>query len=331
MPRNQSPHEVPLDGQQSEQIPNVNADGNIEHTLISRGDHNQNRQVNTDGGNYYDGGIHHHHYPKSESTVDNQQIPQQAFEPEMVEIPSGEFLMGSEPRDGVPDYETPQHLVDLPTYQIGKFPITNQQYEFFLNDNEEVEPPASWIGKKSPTGKEYHPVVNVSWFDAVKYCRWLHEKTGRAYRLPTEAEWEKAARGTDGRLYTWSELEWEPAASHIDAQDTTSLFAIDDTKQPAREKGRSPYGCHDMLGNAEEWTSTQWGKNPLKNCFPYPFKQDTRQEQNNIPTAVYAFLICRGGSFTSNQIEIRCSARTFDAPHSKVSWRGFRIVRGDIG
>jgi len=128
----------------------------------------------------------------------------QPFEPEMILIPAGEFLMGSDPsvdKDTIVD-EQPQHHLYLPDFYIAKTPTTNAQYAAFVlsADHEAL---SHWEDRRPLQGQEDHFVVNVSWYDAVAYCNWLSDVTGKAYRLPSEAEWEKAARGTDGRIYPW--------------------------------------------------------------------------------------------------------------------------------
>ncbi len=141
------------------------------------------------------------------------QEPQRAlFEPQTVRIPAGKFLMGSTKEqaqraimDGADknwiEWEQPQHTVELSEYFIGRYPVTNQQYQAFVR--ERGNSPQGWDGDQYPPGKDAHPVVYVSWEDAIAYCKWLGEKTGKAYSLPTEAEWEKAARGEDGRIWSW--------------------------------------------------------------------------------------------------------------------------------
>jgi hypothetical protein len=124
---------------------------------------------------------------------------------ELVRVPAGEFLMGSDPAKDkdAEDAEQPQHRVYLSEFYIGKYPVTNVQYAAFVKATKHEEP-VHWKPGKIPSGKENHPVVNVSWHDAVAFCQWLSRETGKAFRLPTEAEWEKAARGTDGRR--WPDL-----------------------------------------------------------------------------------------------------------------------------
>jgi formylglycine-generating enzyme required for sulfatase activity len=118
-------------------------------------------------------------------TVEARAITHPSFEPEMILIPAGEFLMGSDPRrEGEPGAtEQPQHLLYLPTYYLAKTPVTNAQYAAFLQSSAYPEP-LHWRGRSCPSGKEDHPVVYVSWDDALAYCRWLSEVTGKAYSLP---------------------------------------------------------------------------------------------------------------------------------------------------
>jgi formylglycine-generating enzyme required for sulfatase activity len=139
--------------------------------------------------------------PTSEVRSREKAAPaRQPIEPEMVLIPAGKFLMGSDPSvdKNARDNEQPQHTLHLPDYYLAKTPVTNAQYAAFVQATYRRQP-EGWEHGKPPSGKEDHPVVHVSWHDAVAYCRWLSEVTGRPYRLPSEAEWEKGARGTDGR------------------------------------------------------------------------------------------------------------------------------------
>ncbi|MCL6512422.1 MAG: SUMF1/EgtB/PvdO family nonheme iron enzyme [Anaerolineae bacterium] len=118
-------------------------------------------------------------------------------EPEWVHVPAGEFTMGEGEE---------QHRVALPAFDIARVPITNAQYQLFVQAAEH-EPPEYWNGKRAPRGKEAHPVVGVSWHDAMAYCRWLSSVAGKDITLPSEAEWEKAARGSDdARAYPWGDV-----------------------------------------------------------------------------------------------------------------------------
>jgi len=165
---------------------------------------------------------------------------------EMVWVPAGEFLMGSTEKslasvrrvlEGV-EHEHPQHTVQLNGYWIGRYPVTVGQYRVFCaatGREMPEEPPHGW--------KKTHPMENVCWDDAQAYCLWAH------LALPTEAQWEKAARGTDGRRYPWGD-DWLPeaAVSSVGAPKPHSTASVG-----ARPAGITPYGCMDMAGNVWEW------------------------------------------------------------------------------
>ena len=243
-------------------------------------------------------------------------IPPLPYEPETIEIPAGLFLMGSPPADDIPYEETPQHEVDLPAYRIGKYPVTNQQYAEFVSQTGYLGPKkVGWLGKTPPRKMLDHPVVAVSWFDALAYCQWLSEKTGRPYRLPTEAEWEKAARGTDGRIYPWGD-EWDAGRCNCSSSQTTAVIE--------HESGQSSYGCYDMVGNVWEWTSTLWGPDWQESDFAYPYQSGDGREDLNADDTIYR--IFRGGSFSDELSQLRCSARRWYAPQHVDKGRGFRVV-----
>lgn len=242
------------------------------------------------------------------------------FEPTTVLIPAGPFLMGSAPAEGIPLYETPQHTVTLPPYRIGQFPVTNREYAEFLKRVKAQKEPkqAGWFLREPPRARLDHPVVGVSWHDACAYCVWLSQVTGRSYRLPSEAEWEKAARGSDGRRYPWGNA-WLAGCCNVNSSDTTPANAC--------PTGISSYGCLDMLGNVQEWTCTLWGTRPQEPDFAYPYDpEDGREIKGAGDLPPQARLVQRGGSFKSNLAEVRCSARGHADPASQITWRGFRVV-----
>lgn len=216
-------------------------------------------------------------------------IQHEAWEPETVLIPGCPFLMGSDEDD---ENERPAHTVELSDFRMGKTPVTNAQYAAFLQETPTQPEPrrAGWFLRQPPEGKDGHPVVSVSWHDATAYCEWLSTKTGRRYRLPSEAQWEKAARGTDGRRYSWGN-EWRDGVANVGSDETTAV-----TDHP---EGASPDGCLDMLGNVQEWTSTSTDR------------------------AEYSH---RGGSYRSTATEVRCSARAVGNAESRITWRGFRVM-----
>jgi len=226
--------------------------------------------------------------------------PGEPFEPEMVLIPAGEFLMGSDPKvdKGAYDREQPQHSLILPDYYLARTPVTNAQYLAFVQGTDQ-RAPKHWKGGKPPSGKEDHPVVNVSWRDALAYCRWLARVTGRAYNLPSEAEWEKGARGGfppasggdrgGARIYPWGN-EWDLSlcnSSEGGKGDTTPVGAY--------PGGASPYGLLDMAGNVWEWTRTLWGKDSGESVFKYPY--NTTDGREDLEAGGSVLRVVRGGSF----------------------------------
>ena len=230
------------------------------------------------------------------------------FEPEMVLIPAGEFLMGSDPsvdRDAQDD-EQPQHTVYLPDYYIAKTPVTNAQYAAFVRSGHDA--PSHWMGRQQPPRDEDHPVIEVSWHEAIAYCKWLAETTRKPYRLPSEAEWEKGARGTDGRIYPWGN-RW-------DAKRCTTFEGGGFATTPVRAypQGASPYDLLDMARNVLEWCST------LLRDYPYQ-PDDGREDLEGGRSRVL-----RGGSRYLIQSYTRCASRYRNPPDFRSSYVGFRVA-----
>ena len=229
-------------------------------------------------------------------------------EPQTVLIPEGEFIMGSEEGED----EKPLHKVHLPTYRIGKYPVTNVEYQAFIRDTGH-RPPRHWEDDKYPEGRGDHPVVNVSWHDATAYCQWLREKTGKEYRLPTEAEWEKAAswdpEAGRKRRYPWGD-EFDKGKCN------TEESGIGDTT-PVRKyspEGDSAYGVADMAGNVWEWCNSLYRD--------YPYNPDDGRES---PKAL-GRRVLRGGSWLDNRDGARCAFRDRDIPDGWSGDLGFRVV-----
>lgn len=198
---------------------------------------------------------------------------------EMVRVPSGEFLYG----DG-------KQTRYLPEYWIDKTPVTNEEYARFLTESDR-DPPAHWEGVLPPVGIARHPVVNVSWDDAASYAAW----TGR--RLPTEEEWEKAARGTDGRLFPWGDEEPNERlcnfGRHVGGTTPVGHYS---------PQGDSPVDCVDMAGNVLEWTDS-WGSKNI------------------------GYRVLRGGDwYTTDKNALRCAWRISVNPKNRNKDRGFRLV-----
>jgi formylglycine-generating enzyme required for sulfatase activity len=241
-------------------------------------------------------------------------------EPQWVTIPTGEFWMGSGREDGLAfDAEKPAHRLFLPEFQIARTPITNAQYQLYVQATG-ASAPSYWEGGQPPGDKLEHPVVEVSWHDALRYCRWLGQVTGKQVALPSEAQWEKAARGDgDRRVYPWGDdfSEARCNSDELALQDTTPVGIF--------LAGASPYGCLDMAGNVWEWTRSLWGKDFSNPEFKYPYNpEDRRREDSEAPDEVRRVL--RGGAFCNDRRLMRCACRGRGRP-GYHGWNfGFRVV-----
>jgi formylglycine-generating enzyme required for sulfatase activity len=246
--------------------------------------------------------------------------PRLPYEPEMILIQAGEFPMGSDPQKDkdAQDNEQPQHILYLPDYWLAKTPVTNAQYATFVQAVGWQAVGSKWTGDwaegKSPPGKADHPVDEVTRDEAMAYCRWLSGMTGKAYSLPSEAEWEKGARGTDGRIYPWGN-QWNATRCNTHEggkRDTTSVGTY--------PQGASPYGLLDMAGNMWEWTRSLWGE------YPYPSDaiERARREDRQAPNDQARVL--RGGAFHNVFGHVRCTYRGRFSLYSRSRRNGFRVV-----
>ncbi|MEI2610482.1 MAG: SUMF1/EgtB/PvdO family nonheme iron enzyme [Candidatus Promineifilaceae bacterium] len=236
------------------------------------------------------------------------------FEPEMIYIPAGTFLMG----DNDVLLTAPQSRVYLPAYRISRYPITNEQFYHFIHTAGRVaSKELLWNGNQPPLDQLRPPVIGVTWQEALAYCQWLSNQTGKQYELPGEAHWEKAARGEDGRLYPWGN-SWDTdlCNNNLDVITAVDVF-------PAQ----SPYGCYDMVGNAREWTTTLWGDSPSKpnERYGYPWANDGR---DNLSAPLTIRRIYRGGRGDSPTV-YRCSTRGAYLPQRvgpRQQRHGFRVI-----
>jgi len=255
------------------------------------------------------------------------------------EVPAGPFTMGSKDDPDAYDDESPQHEQPLPyAYRISKYPVTNAQYAAFVQeggyDNPNYWTEGGWQEKGDLTGPQTyggvydlpnHPVVMVSWYEALAFCRWLDEQLyqrgelseGKQVTLPTEAEWEKAARGTDGRRYPWGG-EPDPNRANYDETGigTTSAVGL-------FPGGETPYGCLDMSGNVWEWTRSLWGEKWDKPTFKYPY--DSRDGREDIDAPVGVRRVLRGGAFLYQRRDVRCPCRDRYNPYARYRFYGFRV------
>jgi len=225
---------------------------------------------------------------------------------ELIRIPAGEFLMGSDPAKdkAARDDEQPQHRVYVDEFYLGKYPVTNAQYAAF----------GEAIGHKVGIwGSADHPVIGITWHGAVAFCEWLSRETGQPYRLPTEAEWEKAARGDDGRLWPWGD-NWDPARANASSEDTTPVSLYSSASD-------SPYGCADMAGNVCEWCSDWYSEDTY--C-----RRAERVEKNPEGPDSGSCRVLRGGSSWSDGSVVRCASRLYNRPDEGFGDFGFRVARG---
>ena len=219
-----------------------------------------------------------------------------------VKIPAGEFIMGSDTsldKDAYDD-ELPQHCLYLTDYWIAKIPVTNTQYQQFVNATVHKFP-EHWTDGQIPKGKENHPVVNVDWQDAVAFCQWAN------VRLPTEAEWEKAARGSDSRIYPWGNEPLDKMHCNFgwNEKDTTMVGNY--------PKGASFYGCLDMAGNVWEWTSTKYFDS---------YEDYVNKVENNLDGDYNR--VMRGGSYIEDYKFIRSAVRGLN--NYRLNDVGFRVA-----
>ncbi len=255
--------------------------------------------------------------------------PRPAWVPELVEVPAGPFLMGSSSADAdADDDEKPQHTVKLPGYWIGKTEVTNAQFRPFVAGdgytNRAYWTADGWAWKEevSRTQPSYwddaewngdaQPVMGVSWYEAVAYVRWLSAQTGHAFRLPTEAEWEKAARGTDGRIWPWGNT-W--AGGRANTKEASIGRTTPVGQYP---EGASPYGALDMAGNVREWCATAWRKD-----YPYTVEDEWTEAYLERDES----RVLRGGSWYSSQAYARGAYRiNFSARYDYDNDVGLRVA-----
>ena len=225
--------------------------------------------------------------------------------PDIVIIPEGSFLMGSGQEQ---ENERPCHRVWLDRFGIGKFPVTNTEYKLFLEATRTSAPPF-WADPIFSEPRQ--PVVGINWDDALAYCRWLSDRTDEEFRLPTEAEWERAARGgREGALYPWGdEPPWEKPYSGCDSK----------TGGPAHVGINEPndFGLYDMSEGVHEWCS---------DYYDYHYYRYS-PERNPQGPSFGERRASRGGSWRHRIKFSRCAARSSLPPSFKYADYGFRIAQ----
>jgi formylglycine-generating enzyme required for sulfatase activity len=235
-------------------------------------------------------------------------------------VPAGPFLIGSDPeRDPIAAKQTrhsieqPQHSVILSSYDIARFPLTVAEYACFVRARHAAPPRAASAGKDVDWPMQLqcldHPVVGVSWLDAQRYVRWLSAVSGQPWRLPTEAEWEKAARSTDGRIYPWGD------GFDVTRCNTKESGVGTTTPVGSYPAGASPYGVEDLAGNVWEWTSSR----PLPYPYTTPTEGEDGHERNN--------RVWRGGAWNHDAGVARSAYRLGLQPGVFGVSSGFRLVQ----
>ena len=255
---------------------------------------------------------------------------------DLVYVPAGAFKMGDNFGDGE-SRERPVHTVTLDAFYIGKFEVTNGDWRKFREDagyNDAKFWPGGRVMPKeqnpywtqannhggATAGSDGYPVLGVNWDAATAYCRWLSAKTGKKYRLPTEAEWEKAARGTDQRRFPWGNSIDATYASftHSASFETAQPVGYFDGKNANTHNNASPYGAMDMAGNVMEWCQDWYGRG----YYAASAKKNPQGPEKG------AYRVLRGGAFFFEPQDLRSYARSGGWP-SVQAWRmiGFRPVR----
>jgi formylglycine-generating enzyme required for sulfatase activity len=266
-------------------------------------------------------------------------------------IPKGRFIMGSQENDEFAwGDEKPQHNLEIPyKYWVGKYPVSVEVFNKFARSTMYVTRAESegwcWVwnvGEKKwvkieaaywaqplgdckgiETDKDL-PVVQVCWYDAREFCEWLNQKHGDElpkgyhFRLPSEAEWEKAARGPNGRIWPWGN-DFDPGFCNSRESGRLQTIKIGSFSPT----GDSEYGIADMSGNIWEWTVTLWGKDKNTPAYSYPYLSHDGRENLRVGEEFYR--VIRGGSYKDDLKGVRSACRDIDPPHYSLSNLGFRV------
>jgi formylglycine-generating enzyme required for sulfatase activity len=237
---------------------------------------------------------------ESETAANEEPVPD-----EMVVIPAGPFVRGT--TVGGFD-ERPQRTIDLDTFSIDRYEVTNHQYQQFVaaTGHRKAGPPSRYAKSIGRMRGANQPVVYVSWEDASEYCRW------KGKRLPTEAEWEKAMRGTDGRLWPWGDHEKPSGANWARVQDGHEVSA----RVGAFQTDQSPYGVMDGAGNVMEWVADWYQESYYK-----------ESPDKNPPSPEFGtYRVMRGGGYTTTGGDIRITSRSKMVPDFRDETIGFRCA-----
>ncbi len=274
--------------------------------------------LNIHGRNEYDTGISTYIPGEAQALLSTEQWIEFST---METIPAGSFKMGTD-RFRADDQDKPMHQVTTAAYRMDKYPVTNAQYARFVAQSGH-RPPSAWPKGHIPQGEVLNPVTLVSWYDAISYCTWAGK------HLPTEIEWEKAARGTDGRRWPWGNM--------MDAAYLNTYYSVGHAGRVDQyPQGASPYGAMDMAGNVYEWVADDFA--------PYTgSRADTDLFKVKVPKVLSAqdrskktvdlviddelrYKVLRGGSWNSDPFSTTTYHRNYESPNKASDFIGFRCV-----
>jgi formylglycine-generating enzyme required for sulfatase activity len=250
--------------------------------------------------------------------------------PDMVRIEGGTFYIGNTKKDATYDREVNDQPLTLPAFEIACYPLTNAQWKLFIDEGYNPDAPwwdeagRAWLredGRTQPSfwnderfgiARPNHPVVGISWYEAVAFCKWLSHTTGDDYCLPSEAEWEYAARRATRRTYPWGSQEPDAERANFDAvyNGTTAVGCFAPGVTPE-------YQIHDLAGNVFEWTRSEYRE--------YPYETDDGREDMDNPAGKRFTL--RGGGWLNQSYRLRASSRNYFAPDDLNNLVGCRLAR----
>ncbi len=233
-------------------------------------------------------------------------------------IPAGPFKMGTN-RKRTASYDKPEHIVQLPAYLIDKYPVTNAQYARYII-TAGAKAPLNWKNGEIPRGEALRPATMVSWYNARDYCQWAGK------RLLTEAEWEKAARGENGRLWPWGNT--------MDSQRLNTYYKVGSTSDvTAYPEGASIYGVMDLAGNVSEWVADDFVPYPGTGADDEVFvakvpvaktAEDRRMKVVEFVAVAARYKVLRGGSWKSDPFSTSTYHRNYSWPQYASDFFGFR-------
>lgn len=225
---------------------------------------------------------------------------------QMVIIPMGTFSMGAD--SGVEEDASPSHQVKVGSFAMGKYEVTNKEYKAYIKATNSPSP-EGWNGSEYPVGQDDFPVGNISWDQANAYCKWLSSQSGVEFRLPTEVEWEYAARGVDGRFFPWG-TDWDTTKTVFGDNSNSSSKMVTSSLLSG---DRSPFGLIGMAGNVSEWTNSDVKAYPNSKYQPKDSDLNCK--------------VIRGGNYQTKKKDLLTNVKRFWQPNNYKDARvGFRLA-----